>query len=43
MNYINLCPHVIVIMDSRGGIAQTIPPSGVVARCAALKAAGEGV
>jgi hypothetical protein len=34
VNYINLCPHAIVILGDTGGVVRTIPPSGVVARCA---------
>jgi hypothetical protein len=34
VNYINLCPHAIVILGDTGGVARTILPSGQAARCA---------
>lgn len=34
MNYVNATPHVITVYNEAGQIVASIPPSGIVARCA---------
>ena len=43
MNFINLTPHSINVLDLNGDLVITLEPSGVVARCAATTTAVDTV